>query len=387
MPNNNDIDLSSFSREPSRPVYKNTPPPPKKRNVRLIAVNIVCPVVIVLCTLFITAMGILRLTPGTDSDEQKAFQAEVPQSHKSQSNILVMGYDVEEEDGRTDIMMVVSMDLINNNVSILQIPRDTYVDPVQGRYEADSKVNAAHLKYKTSEISDCTAAAMAVSKNFGIPLDGYIAVTITGFRKIVDILGGVEVYFEHSNKLPIWDKNTFKERFETFEAGYHTLNGYQAEGLMRKRKGTKAEGYQTGDTDRAKMQRIFYAGLMKKMLNMNLGDVISVTTKCYSDITTNLSFDLIKSYATKASEDFELEKIKIFTLPGQVDDSHKTKAGNANSLYSIHIDKYIELYNEEFAFYNPPITEADIKARETFGKNYAGEYWYAPGQTFSEIAK
>ncbi len=105
-------------------------------------------------------------------------------------NILIMGVDdrpKEDDPGRSDTLLVMTIDTESREASIISIPRDTRVR-VKGL--GWDKVNHAYLVGKE-------ALTRQTTENFlGIPMDYYVKVNLDSFGRIVDAIGGVSIDVE-----------------------------------------------------------------------------------------------------------------------------------------------------------------------------------------------
>lgn len=132
---------------------------------------------------------------------------------KKTYNILLMGYGGANHDGTylTDTMMVLHMDMKAKRVLLVSIPRDIWVKvPTKSGDDFHAKINAVYqmalfnknypdLDVKNDDDqSAADFAKQAVTTVTGMPIDNYIAIDFTGFKKSVDILGGVDVQVEKS---------------------------------------------------------------------------------------------------------------------------------------------------------------------------------------------
>ena len=100
--------------------------------------------------------------------------------------VLIMGVDIREDDvGRSDTLMVATIDPRYDQVSLLSIPRDTRVR-IYG-YGFD-KINAAYA-YGGEFLAEET-----VENFLGIDIDHYVIVNVHSFTKIIDAIGGVDIY-------------------------------------------------------------------------------------------------------------------------------------------------------------------------------------------------
>lgn len=96
-----------------------------------------------------------------------------------------------------DVIMILRVDPEAERASLISIPRDSWL-PVAPRWST-TKINSA-LSGPNGE-EDLIAT---IRHNFGISIDHYAEVGFFGFRRIVDVLGGVPIYLEH----PVRDRNT-----------------------------------------------------------------------------------------------------------------------------------------------------------------------------------
>ena len=367
-----DFEISSSSSRSSSQMPRRAPAPrgraKKQRNHVRIFVNTICSVTIVFCTVVLSAIAILGTAPLSRVDIPDNVTGTI---NKDQINLLVMGYD--EAESLSDIIMVLTMDMKNNKASILQLPRDTYVDKKKGRYEGTSKINAAYIN--APEGGSIYGASMSlISNDFGIPLDGYISFTLPGFRSMIKSVGGVPIELTKVVRIKVWEGG-YKEGVK-IGPGPVVLTSRTAEGFMRNR------DYAMGDLDRAYMQRVFYASLLKKLMGLGAGDIAKLAIDCYEDVNTNLTLGQMEAYSRKL-KDFSMDSISIFTLPGQFTEGLKTKSGHDISLYSIHVDEYVELYNNHIRHYDSPITAENVLVREIFKTKET--YTKYEGGSFSEV--
>lgn len=120
---------------------------------------------------------------------------------------------------RSDTIMVLRIDPSTRTAHLLSFPRDLYV-PIAGK-DTSKKINAAF------GIGVPTLVA-TIQDNFGIPINHYVEVDFVGFQKLVDAMGGVELYFDK----PMWDDHT---GLNIATVGCHSLDGNQALAFARSR--------------------------------------------------------------------------------------------------------------------------------------------------------
>jgi LCP family protein required for cell wall assembly len=208
---------------------------------------------------------------------------------------LFMGID----EARSDTMIVISYNKINQKIALLSIPRDTRVE-IPG-YGVD-KINAAAAK------KEGTALAMrTVSNLLGIPIHHYVKVTFKGAERIIDILGGVTV-----NVPPGMDyEDPVQDLYIHLKPGLQVLNGKDAVKFARFR-----SGYPDQDLGRIRAQQQLIKAFIDKLTSpkmipkaLTIADAMS---KC---IKTNLDSSDIAHYAMNI-KDIKMENISFHTLPG-----------------------------------------------------------------------
>ena len=107
---------------------------------------------------------------------------------KDKATIMIMGVDERSDDvGRSDTLMVATIDPVKNEASLLSIPRDTRVAIPRNGYD---KINAAYA-YGGEQLTQRT-----VEDFLGIRIDHYVIVNIHAFQKIVDAIGGIDIDVE-----------------------------------------------------------------------------------------------------------------------------------------------------------------------------------------------
>ena len=121
-------------------------------------------------------------------DRSKAEQKEELLTAKDKATIMIMGVDERAGDvGRSDTLMVATIDPAKNEAALLSIPRDTRVAIPKNGYD---KINAAYA-YGGEKLTQRT-----VEDLLGIRIDHYIIINTRAFQKIVDAIGGIDINVE-----------------------------------------------------------------------------------------------------------------------------------------------------------------------------------------------
>jgi LCP family protein required for cell wall assembly len=216
--------------------------------------------------------------------------------------LLVLGEDntggnKTKPRGLSDTIMLVNVDLESNRVSALSIPRDTRVD--LGTY-GECKINATHV------IGGPGMTEAVVEELTGIHPDYYIKTSVPGFKKCVDILGGVEIDVEKNMN---YDDNWGHLHIH-LKKGKQLLNGEQAVGYVRFRHDA------LGDITRMQRQQKFLKALAKRALEpANLPRLPRLIAAMHENVTTDLTTrDLLE--LARLPKKINMDDVQTETLPG-----------------------------------------------------------------------
>ncbi|NLO37935.1 MAG: LytR family transcriptional regulator [Ruminiclostridium sp.] len=190
-------------------------------------------------------------TPKTITNGQKYY---TPLSTADSKNILLIGKDPCYSN--FDILIIVSVDEKNKTVSMVDLPRDIYIDYTDAILEELQKndeefyhekgawkLNAANVvgrKIKYCPQSERFAGKREmnfltdlIEEVFGIGIDDYMAIETDGFREVVDYFGGVVVDVPYAMDY----EDPLQDLYIHLEPGLQVLDGTQAEKFVRFRQG------------------------------------------------------------------------------------------------------------------------------------------------------
>jgi len=247
-------------------------------------------------------------------------------------DILVLGSDTRSgsnkelgggtDDGsaRSDTAMIVHVYQGHKKASVVSIPRDTLVDrPECTDTKGTVHQAAAGAMFNSAYSTGGAACAVkTVESMTGIRMDHYIEVDFSGFQKLIDNLGGVDI----TTTKDISDTDSHLN----LKAGTHTLNGKQALGLVRTRHGV-GDG---SDLGRIQLQQAFIKALVNQVKHIG---VLTSPTKLYKladtatkTVTTDSDLGSVKDLASFANglKGIGSSKMNMVTMPVQYD------PGNAN---------------------------------------------------------
>lgn len=197
-------------------------------------------------------------------------------------NIALYGIDSRNHDynGRSDVVMVASVNTKTGQVKLVSIARDTYV-AIPG-YN-NTRINHA-FSYGGPEL-----AIRTLNENFGLDVTDYVAVNFDSLAEVIDAMGGVEVDVTEAERRQI---NAYLLSGEPlYETGYITLNGPQAVSYSRIRK-------IDNDDMRTSRQREVLASLFEKAKEINPLEYPSYVRKFAPMVQTSLSNDELLKLAS-----------------------------------------------------------------------------------------
>lgn len=242
-------------------------------------------------------------------------------------NILLAGnsFDDEGHDGATltDSIMVASMNLTTNKVTLISIPRDLLVEYRGSRMKINAVYSYGSHPGKKSPVTDVlgdSAAGMkelgtVVTKVTGLRIDHYALVGYTALEDSVNAVGGIDVTIESSDPRGIYDPNTGLK----LENGVQHIDGWTALCLARARNhpmpGKRPYGIPGGDFDRGKNQRLIVTSLMEKVRKSttlaNPAAVVGLFDTVGKNVRTDLSVSQIRRAYDLSTKSEDLQSTSI----------------------------------------------------------------------------
>ncbi len=252
----------------------------------------------------------------SDPIEEQNPQAELPDPDPwdgtSRVNVLILGLDLRDEEEfdeapRSDTMILLSMDPLNNTAAAIAIPRDLWV-PIPGfSYQ---KINVA---YRFGELYDVPGggpalAVKTVESLLGVPIDFYAQIDFQAFVDFIDHIEGLKFTFTEPTTLDRRGKwNTV-----TLDPGTYTLDGEYVLAYARDR---HSEG---DDFDRSSRQMEVILKIRERILEFNLlPTLVKNSPAIYDDLSTgirtNMSLSQVVQLAWKAL-DISRENIQMVVI-------------------------------------------------------------------------
>lgn len=299
-------------------------------------------------------------------------------------NILVLGHDRAAM--LTDVFMLVNVDNRDSSITIMQIPRDTWISNHTGtdgnfHYVATNKINAVFSTYYsyhryTEGMEESKAykealfsLADVLEKNLFINIDYSLIMDLDGFQNIVDILGGVDLYVEQ----PMYYSDPEQGLYINIPAGQQTLNGAQAEGFVRYR-----YGYLTADLGRQNAQKQFMTALFNKAKSTlslsNVDKLTNIADAIYTYIDTDMSAADILFFANSLLK-CDLSEMNMMTMPGNL----------ASGYYVMNRRAVYGVINTSYNLGESDIPEAAFDSIGIFNNTSDGAISYAYSMPADEV--
>lgn len=193
-------------------------------------------------------------------------------------NILLIGQDRRPGQGRqrSDAMILCTVNTEKKTLVMTSFLRDLYVQfpDFNGRSYSDNRINATYV------IGGMEMLDETLKLNFGVHVDHNIEVDFTGFEKIIDLLGGVQINLTKAEANWMGDG---------LKAGVNQLNGEKALQYARIRK-------LDGDFNRTNRQRTVLAAVFEKVRGMSLTKLTELAESIMPMITTDMTNSEIIGY-------------------------------------------------------------------------------------------
>ncbi|MEV0961254.1 LCP family protein [Streptomyces sp. NPDC049910] len=241
-------------------------------------------------------------------------------------DILVLGsdsragangeYGRDEGGARSDTAMIVHLYEGHRKAAVVSVPRDTLIDrPSCTDSRGDSVPGERRAMFNTAyEVGGPACAVKTVEQISGVRMDHYLEVDFTGFKQLVDELGGVDITTTEA----ISDSASHLD----LPPGTHKLSGEQALGLVRTR---KAVG-NGSDLGRIQLQQAFVKALIRQVENVGvlsdpkkLYDLADTATKA---ITPDSDLDSVQELIGFANglKGLDADDVRMITLPVEYDE-------------------------------------------------------------------
>jgi len=236
-------------------------------------------------------------------------------------NVLLLGFGGAGHQGAylSDTIIVASLNPQTKEVALMSIPRDLYVEiPGYGYRKINNAFAFGHMEKDVTDGGEALAQA-TVQQVLGIPIHYYAWLDFSGFEKIVDDIGGIDVTIDQSFVDYTYPTLDYGYQTVRFTEGQQTMDGDTALKYVRSRHGTNGEG---SDFARSKRQQKVIMAVKEKLLSFgtltNPTRISSVLDDLTSHTKTNFQIWEISKVA-KMFEAISGDKISSHVIDNSKD--------------------------------------------------------------------
>ena len=231
------------------------------------------------------------------------------------------GYGSINNVTNTDVNMIITVDPVNKKLLFTSIPRDYYVNlPSFGTNAYDKLTHAGYYGIEES--------IKTIENLLDTDINYYIKVNFSTIEKVVDAIGGVDVYSEHSfcgNGIPDI----------CYKKGNNHMNGYYALMFARER-----YAFPDGDVQRVKNQQKVLEAIIKKVSSSTtlVSSFTEILDSVSSNMTTNIDSKSINKFIKMQLNDMSGWTIEKQNLVGTDSSSSNTYTFPGLNLYVMKQD-------------------------------------------------
>lgn len=203
-------------------------------------------------------------------------------------NIVLFGIDTQSEGdgqddpdflGRTDTIMIVSINPKYKSLKMISIPRDTYAE-IEGN--GKMKINHAYA------LGEEQLAIKTINQNFGLDITEYVTIDFEGLVHVINDIGGISLKITQAERDFINDSS--KLAYEVSGNPRKKVAGYGTVTLDGEQALTHSRNRSVGDDfTRAGRQREVLEAILTKMSTMSMGEISDMLDVFLKEVTTNIN--------------------------------------------------------------------------------------------------
>ena len=253
-------------------------------------------------------------------------------------NILLVGLDNKTR--LTDTMILFSVDTKEKSVSMLSIPRDTYI-------AGDFEIPKANRIYGDSGKRGISALQEMVKNMVGFPLDYYFLFDADTVGSILELTGDLDFTVPSDCD------------YSELEPGNHTMNEVNGFDLFCYR-----EDYDDTGTGPYTVQQRYLAAILDTLIQDQENLIENADEICEAADTDLKAGEL--AYLGNLLKDFQFASAYCQTLPGEEVDVDGTP------IYQVIVESACDLLNEHFNPLDKELTRYDLNFRQKQGDSGDG---------------
>lgn len=227
------------------------------------------------------------VAPAPDTDDDGIFR------------VLISGVDTKgalRARSRSDVNIIATVNTNTHEVLLLTTPRDYFVElPIS---------NGQKDKLTFAGIYGIENSVGTLEMLYDIDIDYYFRLNFSGFSKIIDAIGGVDVYSEYA----------FKIKFHEYQQGYNHLDGTSALAFARER-----YAFASGDVQRGKNQMAVIQGVINKLttstaLLNNFTELMNSLNGCFE---SNVPYEQVAGLVREQLNSMPAWRVHSYNVTGK----------------------------------------------------------------------
>ncbi len=269
-----------------------------------IVVYVLIALILLALIAFATVYGIYNSFRTDINEDNLGISSEIQDKYGDSDifNVALFGVDTRDENsfsGRSDTIIIASVDKKNNVVKLTSILRDSYV-AIEGH--KNQKITHAYA------FGGAELAIKTINQNFGMNITDYATINFYKLADAIDILGGIDIEVTEAERKHLNDIGDDENPDFNYldEAGTVHLNGEQAVVYARLRK-------IDSDVARSNRQRKVIEALIVQAKKVSPAKYAEMVRTMMSLCETSLSFSEIMSFAPMITKDITIQTL---TIPG-----------------------------------------------------------------------
>lgn len=283
----------------------------KRRVLKNLLIAVICLLTAACAGFYLYAYRLINTVKRTPLDKNDiGINSEEPQVYENVRNIALLGLDTRQDNnvGRSDAIVILTVDKAHNKLKLTSIARDTYV-----AIEGHSKDKLTHAyAYGKSQL-----AVKTLNQNFNLEISDYVTMNFFGLARVIDYINGVTVNVTEAEKNEL-NRNIFPEMRslkmecpDIASAGEQTLNGAQAVCYARIR-------HIDSDVQRGNRQKTVLMAMFNKAKSLGALKLPQFAQMFLKECETSLSAnDIISlgSWGLISSPEFEQLSVPNESIP------------------------------------------------------------------------
>ena len=283
----------------------------KGRALKNLLIAVICLLTAACAGFYLYAYRLINTVKRTPLDKNDiGINSEEPQVYENVRNIALLGLDTRQDNnvGRSDAIVILTVDKAHNKLKLTSIARDTYV-----AIEGHSKDKLTHAyAYGKSQL-----AVKTLNQNFNLEISDYVTMNFFGLARVIDYINGVTVNVTEAEKNEL-NRNIFPEMRslkmecpDIASAGEQTLNGAQAVCYARIR-------HIDSDVQRGNRQKTVLMAMFNKAKSLGALKLPQFAQMFLKECETSLSAnDIISlgSWGLISSPEFEQLSVPNESIP------------------------------------------------------------------------